>query len=174
VLAGRLVLASAVPDLLALLDDGDPRVRAAAASSLAQLGERPSDLDPARWSEWYGRELGWRQERAPRLLQAFASPGAGPAGEALRELFAHPLWRRELAREVAAGLAKAPRPVGVSACAMLEREALRDAIPGLVQALDARDVRLRKAAWSALKATSGETLPLDREAWQEFVHTGRL
>lgn len=171
-LAGRLLLASAVPELLLLLEDVDPRVRATAACALAQLSNRPADLDPAAWTRWYEAELTWREERVPKLLEALTGPRPGPASEALRELFTHPLWRAEVARETATRLAKAPHPVGLSACALLEQARVRHALPGLVQALEARDSRVKKAAWHALQGLSGASLPLDLAAWRDLVHAG--
>lgn len=173
-LAGRLLLASAVPELLELLEDAEPWVRATAASALAQLGHRPSDLDPDAWAGWYARELSWREQRVPELLSILTGPKPGPASEALHELFTHPLWKRELARETAERLTKAQHPVGPNACALLLDAHLRDALPGLVQALGVRDSRLRKAAWRTLQALSGTDLPLDLAAWKEFVHTGGI
>jgi hypothetical protein len=173
-LAGQLLLASSVPELLATIEDVDPRVRAAAAHALARMSNRPSDLDPTAWASWYEAELSWREKRVPNLLGALTGPRPGPASEALKELFTHPLWKRELARETASRLAKAPHPVGISACALLEHAHVRDALPGLVQTLEARDPRLKKAAWRALQGLSGKDLPLDLASWRELVQTSGL
>lgn len=168
-LVGRLLLPDMVPLLLELLDDGQPLVRGAAISSLALLAHKPADLDPASWSGWYRREHAWYEERVPELLEVLVGQASGPASDALRELFQHPLWKRELSRETAERLLQIPHPVRLVACTLIEEAKVCDGLPGLVQALTSSDSRLKKVAWRALRSLTGVERPLELAAWKELV-----
>ena len=96
-------------------------------------------------------------------------PPRGAATAALVELAAHPLYRRDSARTIAAALAGLDDKAARFACRVLVALDSRAAVPGLVQALGGRRPRVAEAAWLALKAITGEERPPAIRAWRDLA-----
>jgi HEAT repeat protein len=168
-LAGELGGLERVSELIAFLEDSEAPVRRTAHQALERLAGVPMRGDVEAWQAWHERELAWRERRWPVLLETLSAAKAGPAVEALRELGRHALYRGELARTLAANLARFPRSAALAACAELERLGSRHALPGLVAVLSDCDPKLRAAAWHALRSMTGMGLALAPELWQPVV-----
>lgn len=159
----------AVPRLVDLLSDPDPRVAQVAASSLRELGGADLGPDPNVWTEWFESERTWLRETWPEHVQALGSDDPVEARGALRGVLDHPLWRRTTAREIAPRLRRLDPGVAAVACGVLARLGCRSAVPSLVQLLDVAEPALRDSAAAALQRLTGRTLPPVAEAWAEAL-----
>lgn len=99
---GRLGGFESVPDLIQLLHDEDVGVRDNAHWALEEITAKNLDPDPARWARWYDAERLWWTNVAHASIKGLRSPYADIVSKSLRELVAHPMFRDELALEVAA------------------------------------------------------------------------
>jgi HEAT repeat protein len=168
-LAGELHELELVPDVIALLEDGELAVRRSAEGALARMAGVPLGAEAAAWEAWHERELDWRDTRWSELLATLVGARAGPANEALRELARHPLFRHEVARALAESLPEQPSTVALASCVELENIGSRWAVPGLVSALERGPAQLKAAAWRTLRALSGEARELSLAVWRAWV-----
>jgi hypothetical protein len=168
-LVGELHAADGVPGLLELLKDENLLVRGCAESALVAMKGSPLDL--ASWEVWYENEQAWQATRWVPLCEDFASGEAGRANQALRELREHPLYRHEVARALARGLASLPPGLLPAVSAELTALGSRCAVPDLVAALEGK-AQLRAAAWRVLRALMGdEGRELAPKAWRALLDT---
>ena len=140
-----------VDGLTALLDDPDARVRRAARHALAGIARIDLGAEPGDWNAWLARERLWYRDQAPALLQEVAAGEPASAFEALRELSAHALFRRELAALLAPVVDLPDAALAGAACRALARLGGPAAIAPLEAAL--HDVRadVARAAEVALQ-----------------------
>lgn len=164
--AGRLALSELTPDLIELLGDGDPGVRANAAWALERLTGRSDPPDLARWRRWFASESDWWRTDAAQAFQHLREGSPYEVGAALRELAGHRLYRHESSEEITQVLSRDEPELVAQACAVLGTLRSGLAKEELIELLAHPEERLRMAAWQALKAITGrEDLPLDPEAW---------
>ena len=162
--------AQAFPELVALLDDDDSRVRRAAQAALKSISGLRRSEEAERWLSWYDKEAAWRGRSAPEAL-ARVQDGAPPAAvQALRDLSAHPFYRESLAEELGTVLARRDEEaVLVAVCGTLARLRGGSAVASLVNLLEDERPAVQAAALSALRSTTGASFDADVEAWHTLV-----
>lgn len=109
----------AVPDLVVLLDDGDPNLRRRAHAALKNLtGLRfPADSEP--WLAWLSDGLAWWDERAEPCRVALVSGTAAEAAASLQELARQRLFVHHAASILALALQRSEPDIVRSACRAL-------------------------------------------------------
>ncbi len=165
---GSLHDGEAVPDLLALLEDGDARVRRGAGMALSQIAGLDASAQPD-WTGWFEAELGWLESEGSRLLEDLAASDVARAVAALRILSMHPLHRSAVAERIQALLQHEEPVVASAACAALAKLGDVTAFEPLVSALEDEREAVRAAAQGALMTLTGATVEPEPEAWRAWL-----
>ncbi len=125
--------------------------------------------EPQRWSEWQQAEEQWLRMRLRPLSRDLHSDSAGAVVRAVRELSAHPLFRRKLAPLLLEGLEHIEGSVAVAACSGLERLKEPSIVPALVKYLTDARPTVVEAVGRCLVTISGQSLPPDAQAWYDWL-----
>jgi HEAT repeat protein len=133
--------------------------------TLARITGAACRRDPVRWRAWYEREAGWFERDVEHLLQDLADPRDEIVFAALHELRKHPLYRAELAPDVAVVLDHDSPALRLTAAQVLGELAHEPSIEELIPSLDDADSSVATAACAALRKISGLDLLCDRESW---------
>jgi len=165
---GRLGDHHSIPELIEVLDAGEPTAAVAARWALRELAGRSFD-GPAAWHRWYDSEREWFELRLPQLVAVVRHARPGEMTTALRELVAHPLYRREVADVVEEILWHESDSLVEAACATLGQLGWPGAIDGLVAALEHPSEGVRSAAHASLVQIAGTDLPARPEAWRGWL-----
>lgn len=165
---GRLGDEESVDALVELLAHEDGRVRSSAIDALTRLTGLDYGPDPVRWARWHRDEVRWWEHEADSLLVHVERGRGLEFVRASREVLEHRLYRGRIARAFALALARAQDEEAELACQALGRLRSLVAVGALVEALEHRDARVRRAAWKALRAITGVELPPDPAAWARF------
>lgn len=168
-LLGRVHALDELHTLIALTGDGDPLVRRCAGDAVRAMAGLPLTVDPEALAAWHEREEVWYEERWTVLLETLVSPRPGLGNQALGELLEHPLYRHEVARELAENLHRQPLSVAVATCNELGALGSPWALPGLVEVLGDAKPRLAKVVWRALCKLTGQERELSRETWRRWL-----
>jgi hypothetical protein len=155
--------------MIAALDDAEELVRKSALVGLRRLSMLELGPDRKAWREWLQRETDWTEQRLGLVLQALDSADADVVATALAELSLHPLVRHALARTVGELVDDPRESVALAACAAAGALRSQAAAPALLLALRSTDDARRDAAWDALRALTGRSLPRQEQAWREVL-----
>ncbi|MCE9596141.1 MAG: hypothetical protein K8S98_18280 [Planctomycetes bacterium] len=166
---GMLEDEESIQDWIDLLADESEALRSAAHWSLMHVSRLEYAETPDAWQVWWDSEAAWLDEHYEPLLERLDSADASVVTAALRELANRRVRRHEIAKEVARVL-QSPRPaLRVLACQTLIELGSVDVLTELSLALRDDDEQVALAAWRALEALSGRSLPADSLEWDELV-----
>lgn len=165
---GRLGAHEAIPDVLDLLDPPGRPLAVSASWALEELAGR-SFPDADAWWRWYDGERAWYEERYPQVIAVVRHADPGEMTDALRELVAHPLYRREVADLVEEILWHESDALVVMACRTLGQLGWAGSIDGLVDTLDHPHATAREAAYASLRALTQQDLPPEAESWKLWL-----
>jgi hypothetical protein len=166
---GRIQALGALSQLVQRLDSRDRQIARAARWSLEQMGGTKLPGTSGEWKAWLHLESRWWSREGSARLARLSEAEPAELVASLRELCSHPLYRDRTAQELVLLLEHSDPSLVVAVCGALERLGSTWAVPELVDALGARDERVRQAAWSALRSLTKRDLPLDRKLWLEIV-----
>ena len=172
------------PDLLQLairlLGDTSPEVRERARTTLAcallLLPEPPSDepirasTEQARWRAALARETNWWSEHERELRAHLRSGSETRIAAAVTEVQLHPLFRHELASEIALALSDCGGALTIELCRTLALLGSAEPVPPLAELLHDPDPRVRRAACESLRALTGVDLPPEPRIWERYVN----
>ena len=164
---GELGDDDALPELIRLLEAGNPAVADAAHRALASITGLAWGPDVSRWRRWLHAEQSWFGQRAPSLLADLGDTPAWRALTALGELGGHRYRRRELVAGTQRALEHPVPEVRAAACRALARLGWRGAAHALVDVLACEEPCVVKAAGSALRELTGLAFgDDDLQAWR--------
>ena len=149
---GRLEDGESLPELIDLLDSEDALEARAALDALRWISGSDLGRTSDAWRRWLRGEEGWWQAAAPTQLDALSSGDRLAVHRALLELRRHPLFRHELAPEVAQLLYEEDEVLAVAGCETLAALGSREALPALFEALALPEGALHDAALRTLQA----------------------
>ena len=115
----KLLDHEAVPDLIALLGDGDENVRVRACAALTTLTGLRFACDPAPWMDWLDVALVWWEDRAELCRAALTSGTASEAAAALNEAAKQRLFPHRVAELLKLGLRRQEADIVKLACRTL-------------------------------------------------------
>ncbi|MBI5364973.1 MAG: hypothetical protein HZA53_17480 [Planctomycetes bacterium] len=154
---------------VAALEDDQRLVAQTALWSLRKASGLDFEEDAKAWTAWFDAEIEWYETEGARWTALLQSEDAAEVIEAAGALAAHPIFRHETARALAAPLARSAPETGAALAGILGTLQSPAALPSLVQALGSEHEGVRTAAWSALKLVTGRDLPLEARAWAEMA-----
>ena len=149
---GKLEDREAIPDLIRMLDSEDALEAKAARDALRWISGCDLGSTAAAWQRWLLAEQGWWSGAAAEHLQGLHSGDRRTVHVALTELRRHPLYRHDLAPEVAQLLYETDEALAIAGCEALAALNSREALPALVESLALPDGDLRWAVISALQS----------------------
>jgi HEAT repeat protein len=161
--AGSLEDVAAVRELIELLDSRARRMRPTAHGALIRISGQRFHATRAMWSTWADAELAWWLDSSSTTLKRLNSSDPLIVIAAIQELVLHPLFRHELAAELAS-LAEHPDPrVSKLSCLALGQLGSAAAIPALDVAFrNPETVAEAKLALASIR-TNATVGPLDVE-----------
>jgi HEAT repeat protein len=165
---GRLADCNALPVLIGALEDRDAGVRKAAHGALVKLSGRRDLATVEQWNAWRQSETQWWRDQGQPQLLALAADEAQMAA-VLRATIPHPVARVPLAEALITLMPGLSPDAQRMACGTLGRLGLPQAIPALIGVLFGAEGRTREAAWQALRALSGESLPAEGKLWESWA-----
>ena len=126
------------------------------------------------WRSWHTEEQRWWDEQGQATLDRLSSEDDGEVVAAIRAASERSLQRDQIAVRMAVLLRKHASPsVRRQVCMALERLDSRAVLGTLGLALEDADADVRSSAHRALHSITGLSLPLDRLAWYEALHSSR-
>lgn len=162
---GRAQDTASVPALIEFLDNEDGRVQQAGVWALEMMSGFSLPPESSRWRTWHDEQLAWQKETLPALQRQLRSSEPTAVFEAIAELCRRPLFRHQLAEDLAYPLAHGQAEIALAACAGLAELRSPFGIPALVEALRRPEESVREAAGAALHAITGKDLPVDYNVW---------
>lgn len=149
---GKLEDREAAWELIELLPSENALEAKAAHEALRWIAG--SDLGPKapRWKTWLSAEETWWEEAAPVELQRLQSGDRLRVHRALQELLRHPLYRHEIAPEVASLLLEQDELLAIAGCDALAALGSVEPLPALIEALSASNGALRDAVVRTLQS----------------------
>jgi HEAT repeat protein len=167
--AGQMNDVEAFRGVVLLLDDDHQAVASAARWALEAISEIEDPETSTAWLRWFDEQEGWWYDNRDALFDDLDSGDAMRVGQALRNLYARPLFREEAAHEVSRLLDSSDEALVVTAINGLQDLGSKRVVPELVWLVDSRSQRIRVAAVQALGRLTGADLPPDRNAWRAYV-----
>jgi len=165
---------ASVPEIAQQLESSDASTRGNAHWALEHLTGLRLRNDARSWSTWIAREQTWWDEQGERALDDLRSGEPGRVARATNALARRRLLRAEFETDLVELLYASSTELVELAAASLSALGARCALPTLVDLLADSEQRIANAAWRALRAISGRSLPLDRALWIEALGSGPL
>jgi len=167
---GELGDDDALPELIRVLEAGNPSVAAAAHRALATITGLAWGPDATRWRRWLHNEQCWFDQRVPSLAADLGDTPAWRALTALGELGGHRYRRRELVACAQRALGHSVPEVRAAACQALARLGWRGSALALVEVLAGDEPCVVQAAGNALRELTGLKLAdQDLQAWRDAL-----
>jgi len=163
--SGELRDDEAVEALVQLVDHPDERVRTSVFGALEKVTGYAFGADAARWTSWYQAEMRWWEEEAEALLVRIERGHGAEFTRAAREAMEHRLFRDRIAEAFAQALRRSNLEEVRLSCRALELLGSSTAVRGLVECLQSDSPAVREAAWQALRAITGDDLPMESDSW---------
>jgi hypothetical protein len=157
---------ASVPEIIDLLATDDPQLGRVALEALRDLSREKLERDGDAWRRWLAKESSWWVGTAPELLGSLAGLEPAELVVALGELTRHPLYRHEVAVEVAALLERSESEVKNLVFSALWRLRSPRAVPLLLEQLHSEDEDLRSRVHELLGALTGLRLPAQASSWK--------
>lgn len=158
-----------IEELIGLLEQGEERVRAAAGEALGVLSGLAFGLDVERWSSWFQAETRWWSERADAELARIEGARGPEYLRAARAALEHRLHRDRIAEAFVQALGRRDADEVWLACRALGELGSRVAVPALIECLEHEEKAVREAAWRALRAITGQDLPMEAASWARLA-----
>jgi HEAT repeat protein len=149
---GKLEDRESADELIELLAGEDALEIAAAHDALRWISGSDLGRQPERWSAWLAAERSWWEGTAPVELQRLGSGDRRTVHRALQELLRHPLFRHEIAPEVARLLSEEDEQLAVAGCSALAALGSSDPLPEMLELLPTTEGALREALMRTLQA----------------------
>lgn len=150
IVAGRLEAATAVPQLVELVDSDSQGVRENAAWALSRITGLGMRTDGARWRAWLADEHAWFDARHERAREELRDRDAGVVRRAVLELGRHRLDREQLVLEIAPVLLHGDVETASVAAATIGALRSRSALACLRDVRDRVDPKVREAVDAAI------------------------
>jgi hypothetical protein len=144
-----------LPLVAELVDSNEVRTRRLARAAWESLTRSQPDEEAEPRAAWHARELEWYATRLEPALAEFGGEDPAVAVRALHECLRHPLFRRELAAQLALALVHARTEAALAAIPALAAWGSPAAVPGLEFALDAESREVRTLAAETLRLLTG-------------------
>jgi HEAT repeat protein len=161
---------SSVDALIAMLEDKEGRVGAAASQALQTLSGTILGETTEAWTRWKESEQEWYEVDADALLDSLESPQPGDVIGALRVLATHRLYRNELIPEIAPSIDHPSPQVRRLTCTTLVALGSDAILPTLLLGLEDEEESVVEEAHRGLeKITGNRTIPDDPEAWKAYL-----
>jgi hypothetical protein len=144
-----------LPLVAELVDSNEVRTRRLARAAWESLTRSQPDEEAEPRAAWHARELAWYATRLEPALAEFGGEDPAVAVRALHECLRHPLFRRELAAQLALALVHARTEAALAAIPALAAWGSHAAVPGLEFALDAESREVRTLAAETLRLLTG-------------------
>lgn len=160
--------ATAVRDLIPLVDHDSSQVRSAARLALSDL----TDLDfsdSQRWLLWYDAEREWWDSRWPALRPALRAAERDTIVPLLAETVSRRLERESLVTEIIPHLGHPDEVVRRLACQSLGQLGVWSATPSLLAAMNDPDEAVARSAWRALCTITRQDLAFDFTSCARFL-----
>ena len=164
---GKVRERTVFPDVVAALEDDDPRVQGAAAWALQEISGLTRGHS-ADWNEWYRAEEAWYEGRAQELLDEVRDEDASAAVRALEELSAHRIYARELIMDLAPDLEHADPKISEAVCWAMVRLGHASAVEPLLRAATDAHRTPTPGVLEALSRLTGESFAT-REEWRAWA-----
>ena len=145
---GALEDAAATDALVGFLDATQPSLRSDSHRALVQISGQRFGRQRAMWDTWLTRELAWKSDVAPGVLQQLYSNDAVEVISAINAIVSHPLFRHELSEELMILVDHEDARVCRISCIALGQIGSSVALPALEGAL--RDTEVAEQAQAAL------------------------
>ncbi|MFT5289836.1 MAG: hypothetical protein ACI8QS_001732 [Planctomycetota bacterium] len=159
----------ALPVLVDLLADADSSVVTSSHRALVQVSGVQLRADASRWRSWLAAENRWFAEEAPGYLLQLESDSDAAVFDALRELSLRRLYRQDFSSRLIDLLEHDSAAVRAHVCDVLAACNIESALPRLAKVLRYDEEPVWRAAWTALKALTGQDHPSDPDQWDEIV-----
>lgn len=156
----------ALPGLLDMLEGEDAGLRNSAHRALHDLTGLAFRPDIRLWRGWYERERVWWRDHQPTLARDLDSGDESAALRAIMSMARQHLWPHRLAPVLEVALDRREPTVVRHACHALGEIRSMTAVPRLIDSLEHREGEVRIAAWEALQAITGRSLPSDPAIWR--------
>ena len=165
--AGRWNLPDLFLDVVAALDDDDPRVRTLASGALGQMTGIKRTWGQEEWRTWYDDESRWLRSIGALHGKVL---GADPftAASASTEFAKHPLMASTTNALLRDGLSHKHPRVRMVAIRGLVASRHSTAVLPLISALGGSDEAITNAAHQALKSISGQKFPAETSQWEDW------
>lgn len=158
-----------VPSLIECLKRGDAGLARAAQWALCEISGQKRPSTPDEWALWFEVERTWWKDEGARLLASLESDPPTELSATLRTLLAHPIGRDRVSDALATVLPTLDSRSQIAACETLAYLEARRSVPALVELLFVPIPEVRQAAWSALRALTGQELPAEPQIWEEYA-----
>ena len=165
---GKLQDIESVENLIALLNDEKKGVRGSAHYSLRQMTGQNFPPNSERWKVWWDNESKKHNEHRDALLKQLRQGNKKEMLDAMHGLTGIRLGKKRIVAALLEFLSHGDPVVRVEACKALAAMKARKAVPELIERLDDPDESLKKAVHEALFSITGEKLPPDKKAWQDW------
>lgn len=158
-----------IAELIELLEDPSMGVRENAHWALRALTGVAYRDDVRRWRAWHREETRWWSEEASSALRKLDHREKDVVAAGINELASHRLYRNEISLRLLPLLNHRDGNIVRMTCTALRAFRSPACVPELISLLDSRDARVRDAAWGALKAITGQSLPKDPAVWRDWL-----
>jgi HEAT repeat protein len=149
---GKLEDRGSAAALIELLSGDETLEVAAAHEALRWITGSDLGRKPERWIDWLTAEQAWWEVAAPIELQRLGSGDRHLVHRALQELLRHPLFRHEVAPEVARLLTEPDDQLASAGCGALAALGSREPLPAMLELLPSAEGDRRAALLRALQA----------------------
>ncbi|MCP3920278.1 MAG: HEAT repeat domain-containing protein [bacterium] len=156
--------------VLALFEDDDPGVRAAALRVLQEATGQKWKADTTRWTRWYAQQSAILEGERDKLTLALRDENPGRAAQAVRRLAQVRIDRPEVAALLARGLEHEDENVVVSTVQALGALNEPGALPILIDALYDHRARVRNKAVRELRRLTGQDITPEPDSWIAWLY----
>jgi len=163
---GRLGDHVCAEQMIALMTQANPRIRAAAHWGLRELTDLPTGPVPERWEAWLTEARAWWSEHGATLKDELRWGAPEAATERIVEIAGQRLRRAELVTALCATFERDEEEVVDLAIRCLRELRYGGTARQLVRLLDHPSARVKGRAWRALRELTGFDAGPDPDGWR--------